>query len=144
MKNKLKHSIHILLILTIVGFIAGCGGDEEVDELEKLYSDLVGTYELFKAEVTFVGEPKQIFEPPDIEGTMTITSDQRIIQEVKISDISLSISGSFEIILEESKMIIDNDNIAFDSEATYTWDGVNLITTLDVGTFIETDYWRQR
>ena len=144
MKSKLKHTIHILLILTIVGFIAGCGGDEEVDELEKLYSDLVRTYELFKREGTFAGEPTQIFDPPEIEGAMTITSDQRITQEVKISGISISASGSFEIILKESKMIIDNDNIDLNSEVTYTWDGVNLITTLDVGTFVVTDYWRQR
>ena len=135
--------IKILLVLTIVGFIASCGGDDEVDELDELYSELVGTYDLFRAEVTFVNEPSQIFEPPDAEGTITITSDRRIIQDIVFFGESVSIKSSFEINLDESKLIINTDGIDLVSESIFTWNGDILITT-DIGIFTEKDFWRKR
>lgn len=146
---NLKNIIKILSVLTIITLIAGCGADDdneltEEEKLEQLYSELVGTYSLIKSEVTFTNQPTQTFVPPEAEGTMTITSDQRITQEFEVFGIRISLKGSFEINIEESILIIDNDDLDLDSIPIYTWDGETLTTTLDAGTFVEKDFWRKQ
>ena len=130
--------------------LTSCGSDDRVlsgeDELEKLYRELTGTYDLYRVELTVAGETETvIFEPPEIEGTMAISADQRIVQSVEVEGFSsASLRGTFEIHLDEGLMLIDNEGIDLISKATYTWDGTVLITTLDVGAFVERDFWRKR
>ena len=141
--------IILLLILSI--FLTGCGREESIidilnpaeDSVERLYNDLVGTYDLFKAEVTYVNQPKLVLEPPQISGTMTISSDQKIAQEINVPGVSVSVTGTFEILVEEKLLLIDNDQVDLISKILYTWDGEVLTTTIDVGTYIEKDFWRK-
>ncbi len=141
--------ITLLLILSIS--LTGCGGDENIidsrnpaeDSVERLYKELVGTYDLFKAEVTYVNQPKLVLEPPKIAGTMTISSDQKITQDISVSGVSVSVSGIFEIRPDEKLLLIDNDQSDLISKLTYTWDGEILTTIVDVGTYVEKDFWRK-
>lgn len=94
--------------------------------------------------MTFVGQEKQVLEPPTATGTMTISSDQRIVQNIEVNNIAITVSGAFEIRPDEGIMLIDNDNLDFISKPIYTWDGEILTTTLDTGTFVEKDFWRKR
>ena len=144
-----RRFITLLLILSI--FLTGCGGDESIidslnpaeDSVERLYKELVGTYDLFKAEVTYVNQPKLVFAPPKIAGTMTISSDQEITQDISVSGVSVSVSGTFEIRPDEKLLLIDNDQSDLISKLTYTWDGEILTTIVDVGTYVEKDFWRK-
>ena len=139
--KKINLILTLVIVVMLNGFIAGCGEDEDDDS--RLYKELIGTYNLYKAEITYVGQPKLLLEPPDIVGSMTISSDQRITQKLQVLGISVSVSGTFEIRPYEGIMLIDNKNSDLISKATYTWDGGILTTTLDVGTYIEKDFWRK-
>ena len=72
----------LVFIVTLNFFMAGCGEDE--DDVDTLYEELVGTYELFRAELTFSDGSEIVLEPPDITGSMTISSDRRLTQKVKV------------------------------------------------------------
>ena len=135
-----KTSFFILIALILSFFMIGCGADE--DEVDNLYNDWVGTYDFFKAEVTYVNQPKLVLEPPQVVGTMTISSDQKITQNIFVSGVSVSVSGTFEIRPDEKLLLIDNDQSDLISKLTYTWDG-EILTTVDVGTYIEKDFWRK-
>ena len=138
-----KISLILTLVITVMlsSFIIGCGEDE--DDESGLYKELTGTYNLYKAEITYVGQPKLVLEPPDVIGSMTISSDQRITQKLQVLGISISVSGTFEIRPDERIMLIDNESVDLISKANYTWDGEVLTTTLDAGTYVEKDFWRK-
>ena len=140
-KHSLLFNIGVALICNLL--IIGCGADDAGDELEDLYDELVGTYDLFKAEVTYVGQTTQVLVPPTISGSMTISSDQRLTQTIALFGVTISISGTFEIRPDEGVMVIDNDTTDLISKATYTWNGSVLTTYLDTGAFVEKDYWRK-
>ncbi len=159
MAKKLSFVFYMMIVITLSGLITGCGGDDnninvkndldklyvdDKDDLDKLYKELVGTYDLYRAEVTYVDQPKQVLEPPEISGTMTISSKQKITQNLEVSDISISLKGTFEILPDEKTMVIDNVGIDLISKPTYTWDGKNFTTTLDAGIYVEKDFWRKR
>lgn len=134
-----RRFITLLLVLSV--FLTGCGADE--DDVENLYKELVGTYDLFKAEVTYVNQPKLVLAPPNITGTMTISSDQKIVQKIQVSGVFVSVSGIFEIHPDEKLLLIDNDQSDLISKLTYTWDGEVLTTTGDAGTYVEKNFWRK-
>ena len=150
-------SLALLLILSV--FLTGCGADENTvdslttaednaednveDNVESLYKELVGTYDLFKGEVTYVDQPKLVLVPPQVSGTMTISSDQKISQKIKVSGVSVFLSGTLEILVDEKLLLVDNDQTDVISKLTYTWDGEILTTVIDVGTYIEKDFWRK-
>ena len=52
--------------------MTGCGGDE--DDIDRLYDELVGDYELMRSMVEYPDgkEPLEL-KPPDVTGIMTIT-----------------------------------------------------------------------
>ena len=141
---KKAHFFSIFIVIIFGGLIAGCSefnlGGNDTDDL---YKELVGTYTLFKAEVTFTGKSTQLLVPPDISGTMTISSDQKITQTLSVLGTIVSVKGSFEILLDEKVMTIDNETSDLISKAIYTWDGSVFTTTLDTGAFIEKDFWRK-
>lgn len=146
-----NHIFFFSIALTVIlsSLIIGCGGDDDIEletqsELDLLYEELVGTYDLFRAEVTFVGQEKQVLEPPTATGTMTISSDKRIVQNLVVNGIAISVSGTFEIRPDEGIMLIDNAESDLISKPTYTWDGEILTTELDAGTFVEKDFWRKQ
>ncbi|MCY4402512.1 MAG: hypothetical protein OXD54_08050 [Candidatus Poribacteria bacterium] len=149
MTNKHIFFFSIVFAVILSSLIIGCGGDDDNEletksELDILYEELVGTYDLFRAEVTFVGQEKQVLEPPTATGTMTISSDQRLVQNLVVNDIAISVSGTFEIRPDEGIMLIDNEESDLISKPTYTWDGEILTTLLDAGTFVEKDFWRKK
>lgn len=140
--------IHFPVLLAVS--LTACGSDDRVvsaeDELEKLYRELTGTYDLFRVEVTPAGEAEAlVLEPPEVKGTMTIHSDQRLSQSVELEGItSATLRGTFEIRLDEEIMLVDNEDVDLISKISYTWDGTVLTTTLDAGTFVEKDFWRKQ
>jgi hypothetical protein len=160
MAKKLSFVFYMLITIMLSGLIIGCGGDDDdninvkndvdklyvddEDDLDKLYKELVGTYDLYRAEITYVDQPKRVFEPPEISGTMTISSKQKITQNLEVLGVSISLKGTFEILSDEKTMVIDNEGIDLISKPTYTWDGKNFTTTLDVGTYVEKDFWRKQ
>ena len=117
--------------------------EDEVSDVESLYKELVGTYDLFKAEITYVDQPKLVLEPPKVVGTMTISSDRKITQKLQALGTSVFATGTLEILPDEGVMLIDNEAVDFISKSTYTWDGEILTTTLDTGLYIEKDFWRK-
>ncbi len=146
-KNSLILTIAITLLLS--AFMVGCGEDEaDVDTLDEtdvqsLYKELVGTYDLFKLEGSADGV-KLVLEPPSIAGTMTISSDQKITRKFKVLESSNFIRVSFEILLDEGVMSIMS--IDFETEeviSKYTWDGEILTMTVDDGTTVGTQFWRK-
>ena len=165
--KKLRLIFCFTIALTFISFITGCGEDDVNDiskpsdsdiskpsdieslqddqnDLESLYKELVGEYDLFKAEITHDGKPKEILEPPTVSGTMTITSNQKITQDLEVDRVSVTLTGTFEILPDERVVLIDNEGSAIISKATYTWNGKIFTTTLDAGTFIEKDFWRKQ
>ena len=144
MRNACIHGLlifQLVFIVTLNFFMAGCGEDE--DDVDTLYEELVGTYELFRAELTFSDGSEIVLEPPNITGSMTISSDRRLTQKVKVYDTLVDVGGPFEIFPDEGFIEIDNETIDFVSKPAYTWDGSVFTTTLDTGTIIETDFWRK-
>ena len=139
--EKINFILTIVITVMLIGFMTGCGEDEDDDS--RLYKELTGTYNLYKAELTYVGQPKLTLEPPEVVGSMTISSDQRITQKLEVFGISVSITGTFEILPDDGVMLIDNENVDLISKANYTWDGNVLTTTLDTGGYIEKDFWRK-
>ncbi len=131
----------LVFIVTLNFFMAGCGEDE--DDVDTLYEELVGTYELFRAELTFSDGSEIVLEPPDINGRMALSSARKMTQELEVYGNSIVLKGTFEIFPDEGVIEIDNETVDLISRATYTWDGSVFTTTLDVGTFIETDFWRK-
>ena len=138
------HSLRFCLFLFIVfsGWLTSCGVDLD-DERDSLYDELVGTYNLFKAELTYPNQPLLVLTPPQISGTMTISSNQRLTQTISMFGTVVSASGTFEIREDENLLIIDNDTSDLISKSIYTWNGSVLTTTLDVGAFVERDFWRK-
>ena len=149
MKNAFIHGSLIFQIFIVVMFncfMTGCGGDEDdVDTLyvDTLYRELVGTYELFRGELTFPDGSEIVLESPNITGRMTISSNRGLTQEIEVDGNSVVLKGSFEILPDEGVIEIDNETVDLISRATYTWDGSIFTTTLDVGTYIEKDFWRK-
>ena len=131
----------LVFIVTLNFFMAGCGEDEA--DVDTLYEELVGTYELFRAELTFSDGSEIVLEPPDINGRMALSSARKMTQELEVYGNSIVLKGTFEIFPDEGVIEIDNETVDLISRATYTWDGSVFTTTLDVGTFIETDFWRK-
>lgn len=134
----------IVLVIAFSSWIIGCGGDDtEGDPLDELYKELVGTYDLFKAELVYPDQPTQVFVPPVVSGTMTITSNRKLTQTLAVFGVTVSVSGTFEIRPDENVLLIDNETTDLISKPTYTWDGSVLTTTLDTGAFAEKDFWRK-
>ena len=131
----------IALVATFSFFVTSCS--EEEYDVDVLYSELVGTYELFRSELTFPDGDDIVLEPPDISGRMTISSGKKMTQEIEVYDISVVVEGTFEIFPGEGVIEIDNEAVDLISRPTYTWDGSIFTTTLDIGTFIEKDFWRK-
>ncbi len=150
--KKISLTLTIIITLLLNAFMVGCGEDEtDVDTLyegeadvESLYKELVGTYELFKLEGSADGV-KLVVEPPQIAGTMTISPDQKITIKLKVLESSDFISSSFEILLDEGVMSIDSETEEVISKETfaYTWDGEILTMTRDDGTQVGTQFWRK-
>ncbi|MCG9127775.1 hypothetical protein JT359_09275 [Candidatus Poribacteria bacterium] len=143
MTVKNKYVCGIVFTIVIGYLIMGCGADDD-NELDALYEELVGTYDLFRAEVTLEGESKLVLEPPDTTGTMTISSNQDLVQKLVVLGIPVSVTGIFEIDIDEGIMLIDNTESDLISKASYTWDGEILTTTLNLGTVLEKDFWRKQ
>ncbi len=139
--KKINFILILVMTMMLNSFMTGCGEDE--DDVDRIYRELTGTYNLYKAEITYVGQPKLTLEPPDVVGSMTISSDQKITQKLEVLGVPVSVTGTFEIRPDEGVMLIDNETSDIISKPTYTWDGGVLTTTLDVGTFIEKDFWRK-
>ena len=139
---KKRKFFSIVLVIAFSLQIVACGMGED-DEADDLYKELVGTYNLFKAELTYPNHPMQVLFPPDISGTMTISSDRKIIQHLSVFGVSVSVGGAFEIRPDENVFLIDNESTDLISKPIYTWDGSVLTTTLDTGTFVEKDFWRK-
>ena len=146
-KTSLILTIAIALLLST--FMTGCGTDAEdvnslhegEDNVESLYKELVGTYDLFKAEITYVGQPKLILEPPKVVGSMAISSNQKITQKLQVLGTAVFITNTFEILPDEGVMLLKNEDVT--AKATYTWDGEILTTTVDTGLYVEKDFWRK-
>lgn len=146
-KTSLILTIGIALLLS--AFMIGCGADEaDVDTLdegeadvESLYKELVGTYELLRAEVTYVDQPKQVLEPPQVVGTMTISSDRIVTQKFEILGVPTFATGSFEILPDEGIMLLKTGDVTV--RTTYTWDEEILTTTADFESVVEKDFWRK-
>ncbi len=145
----------IAIALLLSAFMIGCGADEtDVDTLdegeadvESLYKELVGTYDLFKSEVSEDGV-KLVAEPPKVAGTMTISPDQKIIIKLQVLESSDFSTGSFEIFPNEGVMLIDFETADFETEnivsrVTYTWDGEILTMAVDTGTYVGKHFWRK-
>ena len=154
MENALMRSLFIcqtLFIVTLNFFVAGCGGDDGNEaELDSLYQELVGTYELFLVEFDYGLGNRVVVEPPDITGRMTISSDREITQTIEAyttiprvrGHYNLVVfTGSFELFPDEEIIEIGNKAVNLISRPTYTWDG-SILTTfysgyMDVFTGIE-------
>lgn len=135
----------IVFLGTLSCFIAGCGGadDENENDTDTLYEELAGTYELFRGELTFLDGSAVVLEPPDIAGSMTVSSDRKITQEAKAYGNSLTIKGTFELFPDEGVIEIESEEVVFLSKPTYTWDGSVFTITTNVGTFIQKSFWRK-
>ena len=150
--KKISLIFTIIITLLLSAFMVGCGEDEtdgdtlyegKVD-VESLYKELVGTYDLFKSEASEDGV-QLVVEPPKIAGTMTISSDQKITIKLKVLEFSDFVRGSFEIFPNEGVMSIDYETVEVISKETfaYTWDGEILTMTGDDGTQVGTHFWRK-
>ena len=134
---------YIVLLGTLSCFLTGCSGNDDDDEMDALYEELVGMYELFRGELTFLDGSAVVLEPPDIAGSMTVSSDRKITQEVEAYGNSLTIKGAFELFPDEGVMEIDSESVTILSKPTYTWDGSVFTITTNVGTFIQKGFWRK-
>ena len=147
-----KTSLILTIVITLLlsALMTGCGEDEDdvdtlyegEDDVESLYKELVGTYDLLKSEVSEDGA-KLVVEPPKVAGTMTISSDQKIIQKLQVLEVSGFATGSFEIFLDERVMLIDFETVDIISKVTYTWDGEILTMAVDAGTYVGKHFWRK-
>ena len=134
----------VVLLGTLSCCLVGCGGDDDDDtDTDTLYEELVGTYELFRGELTFLDGSAVVLEPPDIAGSMTVSSERKITQQVEAYGNSLTIKGAFELFPDEGVIEIDSESVAILSKPTYTWDGSVFTITTNVGTFIQKSFWRK-
>lgn len=135
-----------LLGMLLVAFaLTGCGDDPTATEpLETELERLIGEYTLIRVDIT-VEAATQTLRPPEVTGTMTISPDKKISQTVSIEGTTITLTGTFELELDEdrNRILIDNDHADIISQAAYRWDGNVLMTTVDTGAFIETDYWEK-
>ena len=155
MKNGLTF---LIVILTLNCLISGCGNDDVMEEsvpdslvekmggdendIDRLYEELVGEYELIRAVVKFA-ESGEIFDlkPPDISGSMTITLNRTIRQEVEALGNEVIAEGTFELFPADGTMEVRQGAVII--PIIYTWDGSIFTTALDFGLYFETDYWRK-
>ena len=130
-------------MLPSVCFI-GCGGDETDNEVEveSLYKELIGTYELVKLELTGDGI-HSVVESPSVTATMTISSDQEIAIKMQLFEDSTFTRGTFEILLDEGVMSIDDETLNSKATAAYTWDGEILTMSFDFEDYVGTQFWRK-
>ena len=151
--KKTSLILTIATALLLSGFMTGCGGDEaDVDTLYEdeadvnlnkeadLHKELVGTYNLLKAEFSEEGA-KLVLEPPKVAGTMTISSDQRIIQKLEGELGHDFLTGTFEILTDEEVMVIKDGDVTF--RLTYTWDGTILTITESAPDLVGKLFWRK-
>ncbi len=122
--------------------MTGCGEDEGKAGVESLYKELVGTYDLLKSEVSEDGAKLEV-EPPKVSGTMTISSDQKIILKLQLFEVSDFGTGSFEIFPDEGIVLIDFETEDMIARFTYTWDGEILTMAVDTGTYVGKQFWRK-
>ncbi len=160
--NKSSVILTIAITLLLSAFMAGCGEDEadidtrgedkvDVDtpgedkvDVESLYKELVGTYDLLMTVLTTDGA-KLVAEPPNVAGTMTISSDKKVTMKFQVFDSSEFITGSFEILPDEGVMLIDVEAGDLNPKATYTytWDGKILTTAVGAGADVGKHFWRK-
>ena len=141
--KKINLILTIATALLLSAFMTGCGEDEaDVDPVESLYKELVGTYDLFKTEVSEDGV-KLVAEPPNVSGTMTISSDQKIIYKLQVFEVSDFATGSFEIFPDEGIMLIDIEAVDMISRVAYTWDGEILTMVVNFETYVGKYFWRK-
>ena len=163
--KKINLILTIATALLLSAFMTGCGEDEadvdpvesltsgespipeyedeaDVDPVESLYKELVGTYDLLKSEASGDGV-KLVVEPPEVSGTMTISSDQKIIYKLQVFEVSDFATGSFEIFPDEGIMLIDIEAVDMISRVTYTWDGEILTMVVNFETYVGKYFWRK-
>ena len=151
--KKISLTLTIVITLILSAFMTGCGEDEdEVDSLHEgedevdlqkevdLHKELVGTYNLLKAEFSEDGA-KLVLEPPKVAGTMTISSDQRITQKLEGEAGHEFRIGTFEILPDEGVMSIKDGDVT--TRVTYTWDGTILTTAVNLEDYVEKLFWRK-
>lgn len=138
----MKAVVWVLPLLLSMG-IVGCGKKEAVGDGQTELSKLVGDYELFRSEITFVGQPKMDLLPPDTTGEMTISSNRKIVQSMVVKGTRVNVSGTFTLNLDDRMIMIDNDQTDIISKLKYEWDGNMLVTSIDVGTYFEKDFWKK-
>lgn len=155
MKNGLTF---LIVILTLNCLMTGCGNDEVMEEvatdslvekmggdendIDRLYEELVGEYELIRAIVKYAESGEIIdLKPPDISGSMTITLNRTIRQEVEALGNEVIAEGTFELFPADGTMEVRQGAVII--PIIYTWDGSIFTTALDFGIYFETDYWRK-
>lgn len=116
------------------------GGDE--NDIDRLYEELVGEYELIRAIVKYVESGEIIdLKPPDISGSMTVTLNRTVRQEVEVLGNEVIAEGTFELFPADGTMEVRQGAVII--PIIYTWDGSIFTTALDFGLYFETDYWRK-
>lgn len=155
MKNGLTLLIVILMLNCLM---TGCGNDEVMEEdatdsllekmggdendIDRLYEELVGEYELIRAIVKYVESGEIIdLKPPEISGSMTITLNRTVRQEVEVLGNEVIAEGTFELLPADGTMEVRQGAVII--PIIYTWDGSIFTTALDFGLYFETDYWRK-
>jgi len=118
--------------------------DNTVSKADRLYKELTGIYKIVKSQLTYTDQTKLILEPPDINGTMTITSSRKITQKLTVYNKTVEVKGTYEINPDEGIMLVNNEPSNVKSSMAYTWDGEILTTTVILQTLTEKDFWRQQ
>lgn len=135
-------TVNILDLVLVAQYLGESIDPEDETDVESLYKELVGTYELFKSEVTYVDDQSElVLEPPKFAGTMTISSDQRITQKFGGQIGFGSRTGTFEILTDEGVLLIKDGDVTVRS--TYTWDGTVLTITINAPDHVEKIFWRK-
>ncbi|MDE0686099.1 MAG: dockerin type I domain-containing protein [Candidatus Poribacteria bacterium] len=135
-------TVNILDLVFVAQHLGESIDPEDEADVKSLYKELVGTYELFKSEVTYVDDQSElVLEPPKFAGTMTISSDQRITQKFGGEIGFGSRTGTFEILTDEGVLLIKDGDVTV--RATYTWDGTVLTITITAPDHVEKIFWRK-
>ena len=135
-------TVNILDLVLVAQHLGESIDPKNEADIKSLYKELVGTYELFKSEVTYVDDQSElVLEPPEFAGTMTISSDQRITQKFGGEIGFGSRTGTFEILTDEGILLIKDDDVTI--RATYTWDGTILTITINAPEHVEKIFWRK-
>ena len=135
-------TVNILDLVLVAQHLGESSDPEDAADVESVYKELVGTYELFKSEVTYVDDQSElVLEPPKFAGTMTISSDQRITQKFGGEIGFGSRTGTFEILTDEGVLLIKDGDVTV--RATYTWDGTVLTITINAPDHVEKIFWRK-